>query len=337
MSKNYSEIQKRATLKDVAKVAGVSPITVSRFVNTPSLVRESSREKIIAAITETGYIPNAAARQLKTNMSNVVYLIVPSIKNELYATISHELMLQLSQCGKTLFICDYNFQYQLEEIFILEIIKHRPAAIVMASGEVITKSQAELLKSSNIPVIQFDRINDDIDSPVNIQIDNYNGGKLAGEYFLTKRVKQVVVFSGNTEMVLNTRIRGISDVLEKAKVDINVVELDLNNSPVEGRFTLDLSGDTGYFLLNSDITNSFLLKNVSSISQFLADRIISFDSVRNADFLPFKLTKIDYNISTFISLIFSGLTEIFECNSLKSNDVSIPVTIVDPTGLVRMK
>lgn len=65
------------TVKDVAKAAGVSPITVSRVVNTPDSVRPKTRERVEQAMAELNYVPNAAAKNLVTNRSGVVDVYVP--------------------------------------------------------------------------------------------------------------------------------------------------------------------------------------------------------------------------------------------------------------------
>jgi DNA-binding LacI/PurR family transcriptional regulator len=324
---SHCDKRNKATLKEVAKVAGVSPITVSRFVNTPDLVSVGARGKIIAAIEQTGYIPNAAARQLKTSQSDIVFFVVPNIRNELYATLSHELMLRLSAINKSLFICDYNFQDKLEQMLMQEIFKHRPAAIVMAAGDGMSNGQLQLLNSSKIPVIQFDRVNEAISSVANIQLDNYSGGVLAAQYLLEKKVKKAVVFTGNTRRVLSTRVDGFNDVFSQVGIDVEMLEFDLHNNKFEDLHHFDVSGDTGYFLLNSDIANTFLLTNRNKLTQTLADRIVVFDGVTNGGFLPFALTTVDYNYASFVDHIVESLASIFEQPLPLESDIVIPVVI----------
>ncbi len=67
----------RVTLKDVAKVAGVSPKTVSRVVNDQGEIREATRERVLAAIQELGYRPNRLARSLTTGRTQAVGIIIP--------------------------------------------------------------------------------------------------------------------------------------------------------------------------------------------------------------------------------------------------------------------
>ncbi len=322
-----SRMRKKATLKDVAEIAGVSPITVSRFVNTPDLVSSSAREKIVRAIEESGYIPNAAARQLKTSQSDIVFFLVPNIRNELYSTLSHELMLKLSAMNKSLFICDYNFQDKLEQMLMHEIYKHRPAAIVMAAGDGMEDAQLQLLNTSKIPVIQFDRINDKITSIATVELDNYRGGQLAAGYLLEKQVNKAVLFAGNTKRVMTARKDGFIAECRKAGVDVECVEVDMYHQSPEVFNLTDAVDDTGYFLLNSDIANRFLLTNIGKLSQHTAERIVTFDHVTNGEFLPYPVASIHYDYSLFVETIYDCLVQLFTTETVPGNRVTIPVVL----------
>lgn len=327
-------MRNKATLKEVAKVAGVSPITVSRFINTPDQVSEVARKKIVTAIEQTGYIPNAAARQLKTDHSDIVFFVVPNIRNDLYASLSHELMLKLAQHNKSLFICDYNFQDQLEQMLIQEIYKHRPAAIVMASGDGMSDAQLQLLNASKIPVIQFDRINQQIGSVINIEIDNFSGGQLAARRLLQHNVKRAVILSGKTKRVMNARIEGFSSVFEQAGLPVEVIQVDFAGQRLSTSVEFDISGETGYFLLNSDIANDFLLKHIEQISGPLAEKVVLFDRLAYGDFLPFSLTYVAYDRAVFVELISSALEAIFSGKALQFNaEPIIPVELQNTAGI----
>jgi DNA-binding LacI/PurR family transcriptional regulator len=320
-------MKQKATLKEVAKVAGVSPITVSRFVNTPDLVSHSAREKIVAAIGKTGYIPNAAARQLKTSQSNIVFFMVPNIRNDLYAALSHELMLRLAPLNKSLFICDYNFQDELEQMLMQEIFKHRPAAIVLAAGDGMGLSQLQLLNAANIPVVQIDRINENITDSVNIQLDNYRGGQLAAEYLLAQHIRRAVVISGNTRRVFSTRIEGFKAVCSAHDLALEIIEMDLLALSRPDSPLIDLTGETGYFLLNSDIANRFLLKNLPDLSERISERIVTFDGVTHGAFLPHKLVSVEYDQAYFVEAIAHHLNLLFDGHSLVAESITIPVSL----------
>ena len=72
------------TLEDVARSAGLSPMTVSRALNTPQLVRPKTVEKVMLAVQATGYIPNALAGGLASRRSKLVAVVVPQINNNMF-------------------------------------------------------------------------------------------------------------------------------------------------------------------------------------------------------------------------------------------------------------
>ena len=67
-----------STLKDVAQRAGVSSITVSRVINTPELVKEKTKDKVMLAMAELKYVPNAAAKSLAVNRTGLIDVFIPS-------------------------------------------------------------------------------------------------------------------------------------------------------------------------------------------------------------------------------------------------------------------
>ena len=88
-------------MNDVAKRAGVSRGTVSNYINNVK-IKESSRIKIEEAIKELGYIPNIAARELKTNTASNVVFIVPTVWNPFFSELTYYLQIELKKIGKTI-------------------------------------------------------------------------------------------------------------------------------------------------------------------------------------------------------------------------------------------
>jgi LacI family transcriptional regulator len=78
----------RATIRDVARVAGVSDGTVSNTLNRPHMVTDATRERVLAAMREVGYVPNAAARTLRVGRSRSIGLAVLSLGNPFFADVA---------------------------------------------------------------------------------------------------------------------------------------------------------------------------------------------------------------------------------------------------------
>ncbi len=101
-------------MSDIARHAGVSPMTVSRALNDPSSVSEKMRRKVDAAVREYGYLPNRIAGSLSSKRSTVVGVVVPSIRNSLYANMIHAISDVVRANGQHLMIA--NSGHRLEDV-----------------------------------------------------------------------------------------------------------------------------------------------------------------------------------------------------------------------------
>src|SRR5689334_12607439 len=94
------------TLQDVAKRAGVAPITVSRVVNNTGYVREDTRLRVEAAIRELQYIPNTISRSLRLKKTNTLALLVSDITNPFWTTVTRGVEDASSEHGLSVILCN---------------------------------------------------------------------------------------------------------------------------------------------------------------------------------------------------------------------------------------
>ncbi|CAM3860819.1 LacI family transcriptional regulator, gluconate utilization system Gnt-I transcriptional repressor [Ectopseudomonas alcaliphila] len=87
------------TLIDVARVAGVSPITVSRALGRPEVVTDATRKRVLEAVRATGYVPNLAAGSLASSRSRLVAIFLPTIANSIFADTVQALTDRLAAAG----------------------------------------------------------------------------------------------------------------------------------------------------------------------------------------------------------------------------------------------
>ena len=80
-----------AKIKDVAKLANVSPSTVSLVLNNKGYVSEATRAKVQAAVKELNYVPSEVARNLSLNRTNIIGVIIPDIAHPFFAALLHEI------------------------------------------------------------------------------------------------------------------------------------------------------------------------------------------------------------------------------------------------------
>jgi len=104
-----------AKIKDVAKKAGVSIATVSRVINNVPLVNPQTKEKVLQAVKETGYRPNAIARSLKLQKTDTIGVLIYDITKPYYTQISRGIQDILSMEGYNILLCNGDSNQQKEE------------------------------------------------------------------------------------------------------------------------------------------------------------------------------------------------------------------------------
>lgn len=140
-------------MADVARQAGVGAITVSRALRTPERVSPEVRERVRAAIESTGYVPNLAAGTLKSQRSNIVAAIVPTLRNTIFADTVEGLADELRAHGYQLLLASSGYSRQAEEEILRKLLGQQPAAVVLTGTEHSARVRS-LLTSLRIPVIE---------------------------------------------------------------------------------------------------------------------------------------------------------------------------------------
>lgn len=147
-----------ATIYDVAKQAGVSVATVSRFINNPSVVSEKTQRIIKKAIHELDYVPNAFAQALKTSCSMLIMMLVPDISNEYYSKMYKVIQNNVHQYGYSIMLVDTKntLEYELQA---LEVAKEHRCDAVMVFSVYESAEVRNRIEALNIPFIYNDDTN----------------------------------------------------------------------------------------------------------------------------------------------------------------------------------
>jgi LacI family gluconate utilization system Gnt-I transcriptional repressor len=140
-------------MRDVARKAGVSVMTVSRALNDPDKVSQEMRQRVRAVVEEIGYMPNRLARSLSSNRSNMIGLIVPSIRNSLFAETIKGISDVLSANRYHLMIADSGPALRDEEKAIAAFLQQRVAGLVL-HNTAHTAAALEMIARANVPVVE---------------------------------------------------------------------------------------------------------------------------------------------------------------------------------------
>ena len=151
------------TVNDVARLAGVSAMTVSRAMNTPDRLPAATLAKVRAAIASTGYVPNLLAGGLRSNKSRLVAALVPTLISPVFNETVQALTAALRTQGYQLMLGQTGYADPLEDDLLGAIIGRRPDGIVL-TGVVHSVNTRRRLQAAGIPVVEtWDLTPDPID------------------------------------------------------------------------------------------------------------------------------------------------------------------------------
>ncbi len=154
-----------ATLKDVAKMCGVHPSTVSRVLrnkeNMP--ISKETREKILKAVNEINYQPDQTARALRLKKSNVIGLIIPNISSPYFSGIAKTMELECSKIGYTLNVCDTNEEQEKEIRVVNDLLSRGVDGLVIAPVQ-DSDQHIRALVEKKFPLVLIDRCFDDFET-----------------------------------------------------------------------------------------------------------------------------------------------------------------------------
>lgn len=141
------------TLADVAKRAGVSPITASRALNHPELVNKATRKRVLETIQTMGYVPNLLAGGLASSKSRLVAILLPTINHSLFSSAVQAMMDRLTEAGYQSLLGSTGYSTEKEEVLLRAILGRRPDGVVL-TGTLHTESSRRRLASAGVPVVE---------------------------------------------------------------------------------------------------------------------------------------------------------------------------------------
>ena len=141
-------------MRDVARAAGVSRMTVSRALRENSPVSSETRQRILQVVREMNYVPDQMAGSLTTKRSGFVAVLVPSLNNLHFAETVQALTEELEKIGKQILLGYTDYSVEREEKLVESMMRRRPEAIIL-SYDGHSDRTIRLLSETNVPVIEL--------------------------------------------------------------------------------------------------------------------------------------------------------------------------------------
>lgn len=283
-----------AGIREVARLAGVSPATVSRVMNGTAHVEEEKRRRVERAIEETGFKPNEVARALFKKSSRVIGVIVPDIVNPFFNEMAKAIEGEAYRQGYRMTLCcsENNAQKERENIHMLGQM-NADGIILMTNNEEVEQDG----KESGIPVVLLDR-----QLPKNcgiacIQADNYAGGQLAAEYLIRCGCRQIVNVCGPQRFSsARQRYLGYGEVCRRHKREIRMIECEYSFEAglQAGEEILKRWPETDGIMACDDMVAAAICKVLKKAGRRIPDEVqlIGFDGVAFGTMFTPELTTV---------------------------------------------
>lgn len=186
--------RKKNTMKDVARLAGVSTSTVSAVINSAVPVSPKRRQRVLDAMTALDYHPDAIARGLKTGRSFVIGVVVPDITNAFYPEVVRGIEDTARKAGYSVLLCDSSEDPRNEESHLNMLFSRRVDGVLLACSAGSTAYATAALR--RFPVVFVDRI-PPMSMECTVSSDNLQAGYVATRHLIDLGHERIALIAGN--------------------------------------------------------------------------------------------------------------------------------------------
>ncbi len=283
-----------ASIREVARIAGVSPSTVSRVMNGTANVEESKREKVLRAIEETGFKPNELARALYKQSSRIIGIIVPNIENAFFGELARAAEEEAYRNGYKILLCNSNNNTEKELMNIQMLDQMKADGIIIITNN--DKTGKEIAKCE-FPVVAVDRKLTGSGESANIESDHYKGGILATEHLIECGCRNIVCLRGPLEVSSGQqRYRGYLAACEKHGIKEQYIDCiyDYEYGLEATKALLHKYPDVDGIIACNDMVAISAYKTLNQAGYKVPEdiQIIGFDNIRLSWLLTPELTTI---------------------------------------------
>lgn len=283
-----------ATIKDVAKYAGLSIATISKYINGGN-VREENKKRIEEAIKALDFRVNEIARGLKTNKTATVGVLIPSLENIFLTSIVSRIESILLEYGYSTIICDYRQDRELENLKFDFLMNKLVDGIIFVPQN-IDEDKIRKALEKDVPVILLDRSLKDIDCDA-VLVDNLNAAYDAVELLFTKGHRRIGIISGPQDIyTARERLKGYLRIHNDYEIEIDDDLIKYGDYEIQSGMELmnsflDMENPpTAVFVTNYEMTlGAVMALNSRNISVPDELSLIGFDNMQLANVVKPKL------------------------------------------------
>jgi LacI family transcriptional regulator len=297
------------TLREVAKLAGVSAMTVSRVVNGNAGVDPETQRRVEKAIVELNYVPNRLARSLVSRQTKTIGLIIPDVVNPFFAPVVRGAETTARKAGYRVLLCNSEGDLRLEREYVEDLVEHRVEGLLIAPASDRSRLVLSPLMKGGFPIVLLDRTLPEVDCDLVVS-DSVAGARRLVEHLTRIGHRRIALFTESDDVSTGRdRLEGYRQALEASGIAYS--------EDLVFRTTVDRIG--GYraaqqmLTLDPLPTAVFTVNNMTAVGamQALRERkltvpddigLVCYDDVEHLAVLSPFLTVVDQPAETFGSL-----------------------------------
>jgi DNA-binding LacI/PurR family transcriptional regulator len=289
-----------ASIKDIARKAGVAHSTVSRALHDSPLISAATKQRVQTIALELGYHPSAAARSLKTNRSQVLGVIVSHIADPFFSEILQGIDDVLQANGYSLFIASAQNDRERESGILQAMREHRVDGVILCSPQ-LNRLQIQQLHSYSIPIVAINNQGPN-DFRYSISHDDVDGSRLACQHLIELGHTRIAYLGDSTSgRTTHDRLSGYQQVMAEHGLFIlpGYIHEVAGNSAAQGKEAMDhflrLAMRPTAIICYNDMVAVGAIKGLQQAGSNVPDdiSITGFDNILFSDYTRPALTTID--------------------------------------------
>ena len=207
------------TIKDVARLAGVAPITASRVINSSGYVSDDTRRRVEDAVQKLGYVPNRVARSLRSKQTHTLALVLTDITNPFWTTVARGVEDAASGDGFSVILCNTDESEEKEHRYVRVLLQKQVDGFALVPANRTSRS-VDLIRKQGVPLVILDRT-------VPGEVDIVRSDSEGGAYELTRHLldlghRRIAMLSGPQSVsTAADRSAGYRRALEEAGLEVD--------------------------------------------------------------------------------------------------------------------
>jgi LacI family repressor for deo operon, udp, cdd, tsx, nupC, and nupG len=285
-------------MRDIAKMANVSPTTVSRVLRKPDLVSEETREKVLEIIKELNYQPHMIASQFRTKKTKTIIVVIPDISEPFFAQVLRGIEHTAVKHGYKVLLGDTENNVQREKQFIDLLFQKQADGMILLTARL---ERENLLQISNqFPIVLVCEYSEGLDIPT-VFIDNISSARKITEHLIKIGHKRIAHITGPMDVIISQdRLRGYQQAMMSHDLQIEPAYIQEGSQGLQSGYNqmirlLSLEHPpTAVFVFNDEMAIG-AIKAIKDNRMIVPDdiAITAFDNLEISSLLEPSLTTID--------------------------------------------